>query len=126
MNDINKIVGQNIQIFLDSRGLNKLWVMERANIEEHIFYNILNGTGKEKIDVHVAKINKLFRIKDPGYCYQTNFNYTKPRNPLKYKEKFFDDVSLSHKGAVSPELKEGFEVFFDFAELIDILKATTS
>ncbi|MGR5908459.1 hypothetical protein ACT7DL_23530 [Bacillus paranthracis] len=44
MNDINKIVGQNIQIFLDSRGLNKLWVMERANIEEHIFYNILNGT----------------------------------------------------------------------------------
>ncbi|MCR6462280.1 hypothetical protein NXB04_26680 [Bacillus paranthracis] len=125
MDTVNKIIGRNIQAFLKSRDLNKVWIRKRADIEEHIFDDMLSGKEKIDIHVHVAKINKLFGIKDPAYFYQTNFNYTKPRNQLNCKENFLEYISSSHKGTVTPELNEGFEVFFDFVELIDILKATT-
>ncbi|MBZ8121039.1 hypothetical protein [Bacillus thuringiensis] len=130
MDTVNKILGRNIRNFLESRDLNKVWVMKGADIEEHIFDDILSGKEKIDIHVHVAKITKLFGIKDPAYFYQTNFNYTKPRNQLtrkqlNCKENFLEYISSSHKGTVTPELKEGFEVFMDIVELIDILKATT-
>ncbi|PGB04695.1 hypothetical protein [Bacillus toyonensis] len=125
MDTVNKILGRNIQAFLESRDLDKVWVRKRADIEERIFDDMLSG--KEKIDiyVYVAKINKLFGIKDPAYFYQTNFNYTKPRNQLNCKEDFLEYISSSPKGNGTLELNEEFEVFFEFVELIDILKATT-
>ncbi|PHD06622.1 hypothetical protein COF45_25160 [Bacillus wiedmannii] len=125
MDTVNKILGRNIQAFLESRNLNKAWVRKRADIEEHIFDDMLSGKEKIDIHVHVAKINKLFGIKDPAYFYQTNFNYTKPRKQLNCKENFFEYINSSRKETINPELNEGFEVFFDLVELIDILKVNT-
>ncbi|MGE7888988.1 hypothetical protein ACQKN7_16695 [Bacillus cereus] len=124
MNDINKIVGQNIQTFLESRDLNNLWVMERAEIDKKAFYDMLNGNGN--IGEHVTKLHKFFGINDPMYFYKTDYNYAKPKNPLNRKENFKNHVALSNPGEITPELNEGLEVFFDFVDLIDILKATTS
>ena len=47
MDTVNKIIGRNIQSFLESRDLNKARVRKRADIEEHIFDDILSG--KEKL-----------------------------------------------------------------------------
>lgn len=124
METVNKILGRNIQAFLESRNLNKVWVRTSADIEEHIFDAMLSGKENIDIHVHVAKINKLFGIKNPAYFYQTNFNYTKPRNQLNCRENFLEYIGSSHKGTVTPELNEGFEVIFDLVELIDILKVT--
>lgn len=60
-------------------------------------------------------------LKDEAmYFYKTNFDYAKPKNLLKKKETFFKQVTIEDN---SNELNEGFEVLFDFVELIYILKA---
>ncbi|HFK1498008.1 TPA: hypothetical protein ACGXMW_002258 [Bacillus paranthracis] len=123
MSEINKIVGKNIKTFLESRKLNNTWVIDRIDINKNAFYDMLNGKGC--VDIHVAKINKLFGIKDPLYFYQTNFDYTKSKNRLNRKDVFFKHIDLSHSEDITSELNEGFEVFLEFVELIDILKATT-
>lgn len=118
MRDINKIVDKNIRVFIESRKLKNSWVMERAGIGKNAFYDMLNGKGN--IDVNVTKLNNFFNIDDPMYFYKTNFDYAKPKNLLKKKETFLKQVTVEDN---SNELNEGFEVFFDFVELIDILKA---
>ncbi|OJD60905.1 hypothetical protein [Bacillus sp. NH11B] len=123
MKDINKIVGQNIQTFLESRNLNNLWVMERAEIDKNAFYDMLNGNGN--IGEHITKIHKLFGINDPMYFYKTDCNYAKPKNLLNHKENLLNYVASSNPGEITPGLKEGLKVFVDFVELIDVLKATT-
>ncbi|ONG61245.1 hypothetical protein [Bacillus cereus] len=123
MNDINKIVGQNIQTFLESRNLNNLWVMERAEIDKNDFYDMLNGTCN--ISEHVTKLHKFFDIDDPMYFYKTDYNYAKPKDLLNHKENLLNLVALSNPGKITPGLNEGLEVFVDFVELIDVLKATT-
>ncbi|PEU81499.1 hypothetical protein CN394_11090 [Bacillus anthracis] len=64
----NKIAGENIKKFIESRELNVNWVMERTGIDRAAFYNMLSGTGN--VDVYVARINELFGIKDPTFFYK--------------------------------------------------------
>lgn len=123
MIDIKKIVGNNIKTFIESRERKHSWVIERTGIKKNAYYDMLNG--KDIIDEHITKLNRLFRIKDPMYFYKTDFDYAKPKNLLNRKENFLNHVTLSYQGEITPELIEGFEVFFDFVELIDVLKATT-
>ncbi|MCU7667452.1 hypothetical protein [Bacillus thuringiensis] len=118
MSDTNKIAGENIRVFIESRELKNSWIMERAGIGENDFYDMLNGKGN--IDVHVTKLNNYFKINDPMYFYKTDFDYAKPKNLLNRKETFLKQVTV---GENSNELNEGLEVFFDFVELIDVLKA---
>lgn len=40
MSDINKIVGENIRVFIESRDLKNSWVMESVGIGENAFYVI--------------------------------------------------------------------------------------
>ncbi|MCU5328199.1 hypothetical protein [Bacillus wiedmannii] len=118
MKDINKIVGQNIQTFLESRDLNNLWVMERAEIDKNAFYDMLNGKGNT--EENIKKLSDFFKIDDPMYFYKTDYDYAKPKNPLHRKEALLKQVA---GGNNNHELKDGIEVFFEFVELIDVLKA---
>lgn len=45
MSGINKILGENIRVFIESRELKHSFVMERAGIHKNAFYNMLNGKG---------------------------------------------------------------------------------
>lgn len=116
MIDINKIAGENIRVFIESRELKNSWVMERAGIDKAAFYDMLNGKGN--IDKHIKKLSVFFEIDDPMYFYKTDYDYAKPKNPLHRKEAF-----LKQFAGEDNELNEGIEVFLDFVELIDVLKA---
>ncbi|MBJ8006724.1 hypothetical protein [Bacillus cereus] len=121
MSDINKIAGENIRIFIESRELKNSWVMEMAGIEENAFYDMLSGKGN--IDVQVTKLSQFFEIDDPMYFYKTDFDYAKPKNVLNRKDRkeaFLKQVTVGENGK---EFNEGLEVFLDFVELIDVLKA---
>ncbi|MED1114025.1 hypothetical protein [Bacillus paramycoides] len=121
MSDINKIAGENIRVFIESRELKHSWIMARAAIDENDFYDVLNGKGN--MDVHISKLSNFFKIKDPMYFYKTNFDYAKPKNIFNRenrKEALLKQVTV---GANSKELNEGLEAFLDLVELIDVLKA---
>ncbi|MDM5375224.1 hypothetical protein QUF96_27855 [Bacillus bombysepticus] len=118
MSDINKIADGNIRALIGSRELKNSWVIERTGIGKNAFYDMLDGKGN--IYVHVTKFNKFFDIDDPMYFFKTDYDYTKPKKPLNRKETFLKQVTV---GENSNELNEGLEVFFDFVELIDVLKA---
>ena len=123
MSDINKIVGENIRVFIESRELKNSWIIERAGIDKTAFYDMLNGKGN--IDKHITKLSNFFGIDDPMYFYKTDVNYAKPKNLLDRKGDFFKSIGFDHKNINNQEFKEGLEVFLEFVELIDILKATT-
>ncbi|HFO1035180.1 TPA: hypothetical protein ACHIRZ_004469 [Bacillus paranthracis] len=119
----NKIAGENIKNFIESRELNDSWVMERANIDRIAYYEMLGGRGE--MDINIAKINKFFKINDPTFFYNEKRNYNRKINHLDRKGNFFKSVGLLHTDHKSQKLKEGLEVFLEFVELLDILKATT-
>ncbi|XLP21843.1 hypothetical protein ACFMB7_25480 [Bacillus toyonensis] len=122
MSDINKIAGENIRVFIESRERKNSWIMERAGIDKNAFYDMLSGKGN--IDVQVTKLSEFFEIDDPMYFYKTDFDYAKPKTILNRKNKkeaFLKQVTAGENGK---ELNEGLEVFLDFVELIDVLKAT--
>ncbi|QWI25662.1 hypothetical protein EXW34_31315 (plasmid) [Bacillus mycoides] len=118
MTDIKKIVGENIRVFIESRDLKNSWVMERAGIGKNAFYDMLNGKGN--IEEHITKLNDFFEIEDPMYFYKTDYDYAKPKNILNRKEAFFEKNDIRD---TDHELVEGLEVFLEFVELIDVLKA---
>ncbi|MCC2382004.1 hypothetical protein [Bacillus cereus] len=117
MSDINKIVGENIRVFIESRELKNSWVMERAGIRENAFYDMLNGKGN--IEEHIKKLSDFFEIDDPMYFYKTDYDYNKPKSILNRKEMALKLVG----GEDNHELNEGIEVFLELVELIDVLKA---
>ncbi|PGU51912.1 hypothetical protein COD70_26240 [Bacillus cereus] len=119
----NKIIWGNIKSFIECRELSMDWVMERADIDRTAFYDMLKG--KEEIDIYVKKINELFDIDDPNFFYTSNRNDYKKVNHLDRKGNFFKSIGLEHKNINERELKDGLEIFLEFVELIDILKATT-
>ncbi|MGN4423545.1 hypothetical protein ACTFQN_06790 [Bacillus cereus group sp. MYBK30-1] len=121
MSEINKVVGENIRVFIESRELKGSWVMEMAGIDENAFYDMLSGKGN--IDVQVTKLSDLFGIDDPMYFYKTDFDYAKPKNILNRKDRKEAFVMQVTAGENSKELNEGLEVFLDLVELIDVLKA---
>ncbi|HDR7257905.1 TPA: hypothetical protein QCX12_001552 [Bacillus paranthracis] len=121
MNEINKVVGENIRVFIESRELKDSWVMEMSGIDVNAFYDMLSGKGN--IDVQVTKLSDLFGIDDPMYFYKTDFDYAKPKNILNRKDRKEAFVKQVTAGENSKELNEGLEVFLDFVELIDVLKA---
>ncbi|WP_088349019.1 hypothetical protein [Bacillus cereus] len=117
MSDINKIVGENIREFIESRDLMNSWVMERAGIEENAFYDMLNG--KSNIEEHIKKLSVFLKIDDPMYFYKTNYDYNKTKSILNHKEMALKLVG----GEDNHKLNEGIEVFLEFVGLIDVLKA---
>ncbi|MGG0299575.1 hypothetical protein ABEY59_05475 [Bacillus albus] len=121
MSDINRIVGENIRVFIESRELKHSWIMERARIDENAFYDMLSGKGN--IDGQVTKLSEFFKINDPMYFYKTDFDYAKPKTILNKKDRKETLLKRATVGENSKELNEGLEVFFDFVELIDVLKA---
>ncbi|MGE7633636.1 hypothetical protein ACQKMZ_15280 [Bacillus paramycoides] len=118
MSEINKIAGENIRIFIESRDLKNSWVMEITGIGKNAFYDMLNGKGNT--EEHIKKLSDFFEIDDPMYFYKTDYDYAKPKNPLHRKEALLKQVA---GGNNNHELKDGIEVFFEFVELIDVLKA---
>ncbi|MGE7888994.1 hypothetical protein ACQKN7_16725 [Bacillus cereus] len=116
MSDINKIVGENIRVFIESRELKNSWVMESAGIGKNAFYDMLNGKGN--IEEHIKKLSDFFEIDDPMYFFKTDYDYKKPKNILNRKERALELVGDKD----SPELNEGIEVFLELVELIDVLK----
>ncbi|BCD00023.1 hypothetical protein BC30048_2925 [Bacillus cereus] len=119
----NKIIGENIKSFIESRDLRMDWVMEMAGIDRTAFYDMLKGKGK--IDIHVNKINELFGIDALNFFYTSNRNDYRRVNHLDRKGNFFKSIGLEHNNINEQELKECLEVFLEFVELIDILKAMT-
>ncbi|HDX9701703.1 TPA: hypothetical protein ROY42_005626 [Bacillus thuringiensis] len=116
MEDIKKIVGNNIKTFIESRERKNSWVIERTGIGKNAYYDMLNGKGN--IDEHITKLNTLFGIKDPMYFYKTDYDYNKPRVIFNRKE-----IALKLVGDKNNrELNDGIEVFLELAELIDVLK----
>ncbi|CKF94247.1 MULTISPECIES: hypothetical protein [Bacillus cereus group] len=113
MSDINKIVGKNIRVFIESRELMNSWVMERAGIGKNAFYDMLNGKGN--IEEHIKKLSYY----DPMYFYKTDYDYNKPKSVLNRKEMALKPVG----GDDNHELNEGIEVFLELVQLIDVLKA---
>ncbi|HDX9711788.1 TPA: hypothetical protein ROY21_003685 [Bacillus cereus] len=118
MSEINKIAGEHIRVFIESRELKNSWVMERAGIGKNAFYDMLNGKGN--IEEHIKKLSNFLKIDDPMYFYKTDYDYAKPKNPLHRKEALLKQVA---DGENNQDLRNGIEVFFDFVELIDVLKA---
>lgn len=53
----NKIAGENIRVFIESRELKNSWVMERTDIGENAFYDMLNG--KDNIEEHIKKLSNF-------------------------------------------------------------------
>lgn len=77
MVNTNKIVGQNVKKYIESKGIKHSWVMERTGIKKTAYYNFLKGEGN--VEEYVAKINKLFRIKDPFFFTRQIWNSKKKR-----------------------------------------------
>ncbi|GAB6461949.1 hypothetical protein bcgnr5390_11820 [Bacillus luti] len=73
MTDIQKVVGDNIKTFVESRERKHSWVIERTGIEKNTYYDMLHGKGI--IDENITKLNRLFRIKDPMYFYPLPAEY---------------------------------------------------
>ncbi|MGM1462929.1 hypothetical protein [Bacillus cereus group sp. BceL310] len=114
MSAINKIADENIRVFIESRELKNSWVMERAGIGENAFYDMLNG--KDNIEEHIKKLSNFLKIDNPMYFYKTDYDYAKPKKPLDRKKQVADGENNHNR-------RDGIEVFFDFVELIDVLKA---
>ncbi|MES9697343.1 hypothetical protein ABWK42_08510 [Bacillus sp. JJ927] len=121
MSEINKIAGENIKVFIESRELKNSFVMERAGIGKNAFYDMLNGKGN--IEEHIKKLSDFFEIDDPMYFYKTDYDYAKPKNILNRKDRKETFLKQVTAGENSKDLNEGLEVFFDLVELIDVLKA---
>ncbi|MBJ7986911.1 hypothetical protein [Bacillus cereus] len=121
MSEINKIAGENIKVFIESRELKNSFVMERAGIGKNAFYDMLNGKGN--IEEHIKKLSDFFEIDDPMYFYKTDYDYANPKNILNRKDRKETFLKQVTAGENSKDLNEGLEVFFDLVELIDVLKA---
>ncbi|EOO17201.1 hypothetical protein HB665_28845 [Bacillus paranthracis] len=118
MSDINKIAGENIRVFIESRDLMNTFLMERTGICKNAFYYILNGKGN--IEEYIKKLSDFLKIDDSMYFYKTDYDYAKPKKPLHRKEALLKQVPGRNNNY---ELKDSIEVFFEFVELIDVLKA---
>ncbi|HFJ9467883.1 hypothetical protein [Bacillus cereus group sp. BfR-BA-01495] len=119
----NKIAGENIKKFIESRGLNINWIMERADIDRTTFNNMLKGIGK--LDVYIDRINKLFGIEDPNFFYNGEISDYQKINYLDRKGNFFTVIEKSYNGSCDPKLKEDLEIFLELVELLDVLKTDT-
>lgn len=121
MEYINQIVGENIRKYIEATGKSQKWVYEKAGMTRSVFYNLLNGQGD--VMKNAGKIAKVFRIKDPTYFYNQNFE------PLMSLEEKIGSTSITKKIAASyhgqvddKDFAETLGMLDDFISMIDILE----
>src|SRR5690625_4384254 len=120
MSKTKKIIGENVKVFLEAKGVKHKWVMERLGISKGAFYGFLKGEGN--VDQFEEKILKLFRISDPFYFHRKEIELPRGLSEKLEEQNFMDFAVLSLNGKVNDEFKEGMKVFREFVELVDVLE----
>lgn len=117
---IEEIVARNIKAYVKAIGKTNKWVYEKAGMSKPTYYNLLAGKGE--VTRNVEKLNRLFRIQDPMYFYQSDFT-----PPLSIEEiektKNLQQLAAANYYAAStgPEAQQLQHTFKTLDEVIDLL-----
>lgn len=122
---IEEVVARNIKAYVQAIGKTNKWVYEKAGMSKPTYYNLLAGKGE--VTRNVEKLNRLFRIQDPMYFYQSEFV---PPRSIEEIEKtknlqqlaaanyhLHTDVSVSK----SEEMERTFKTLDEVIDLLDTL-----
>ncbi len=119
--NLNEIVGENIKNYIDAVGRSHKWVYERADIPKATFYKLLRGEGD--LNRTVPKINQLFRIEDPFYFYQKEFQLPRTIKEIKEQSNIQNFSAASYNGKEDDDdFHETMRMLEDFISMIDVLE----
>lgn len=117
---IEEIVARNIKAYVKAIGKTNKWVYEKADMSKPTYYNLLAGKGE--VTRNVEKLNRLFRIQDPMYFYQSDFT---PPLSIEEIEKAKNLQQLAaanyHVASTGPEAQQLQHTFKTLDEVIDLL-----
>lgn len=118
---INDIVAANIKSYIEAIGRSQKWVYEKAGIPKPSFYKLLKGEGD--LNKTIPKINKLFRIEDPFYFYNANFEPPRTVQQIKNTSSIQNQMAASYHGDINDaDFKETMNMLEDFISMIDVLE----
>lgn len=116
--DINEIVASNIKLYIDAIGRSQKWVYEKAGIPKPSFYKLLKGEGD--LNKTIPKLNNLFRIEDPFYFYNLEFNPPRTIKQIRSSSSILANSSLANTNDLN--FNDTLKMLEDFISMIDVLE----